>query len=67
MIFPYTLRPFVVAQALAFTLWKKSQFKDSIKLFHEIEDSNSIFDCWIGCAREHIRPLVAFVWNLESR
>ncbi|CAK9012503.1 Inorganic diphosphatase [Durusdinium trenchii] len=25
-------------QALAFTLWKKSQFKDSIKLFHEIED-----------------------------
>lgn len=25
-------------QALAFTLWKKSQFKESIKLFHEIED-----------------------------
>eukprot|EP00435_Cladocopium_sp_Y103_P027980 s1485_g6.t4 len=26
------------AKALAFTLWKKSQFKESIKLFHEIED-----------------------------
>mmetsp|Transcript_57737 Transcript_57737/g.108195 ORF Transcript_57737/g.108195 Transcript_57737/m.108195 type:complete len:221 (+) Transcript_57737:55-717(+) len=25
-------------QALAFTLWKKSQFKDAVKLFHEIED-----------------------------
>ncbi|CAE8722717.1 unnamed protein product, partial [Polarella glacialis] len=25
-------------QALAFTLWKQSQFRDSVKLFHEIED-----------------------------
>ena len=25
-------------QALAFTLWKKSQFNDAVKLFHEIED-----------------------------
>ncbi|CAJ1394707.1 unnamed protein product [Effrenium voratum] len=30
-------------QALAFTLWKKSQFKDAILLFHEIEDL-------IGCS-----------------
>ncbi|CAE7478145.1 unnamed protein product [Symbiodinium pilosum] len=30
-------------QALAFTLWKKSQFNDAVKLFHEIEDL-------IGCS-----------------
>ena len=31
----------VCTQALAFTLWKKSQFNDAVKLFHEIEDSRS--------------------------
>ncbi|CAJ1429687.1 unnamed protein product [Effrenium voratum] len=32
-----------ICEALAFTLWKKSQFKDAILLFHEIEDL-------IGCS-----------------